>query len=204
MTHLTELQPTFPARALARTIPAGSVFATAQQVTFTATPPPASRPDNAADPYAVYGRVPPLTIEFPAGSIGVISFPFTITYAGDRFDHADFPVVFTATAQPSGVTASATLTLVDNDISIRTSEATVSVRQGETATYTVQLSEQPPVSAAVSVVSHAAAATVSPATLTFTTANWNIPQPVTVTGVAAGSTTIRHSSPDNTVTESRV
>ena len=105
-------------------------------------------------------------------------------------------MTFTATASPSGATGTAMLTLLDDDISIRTSVATVSVTQGETATYNVQLGEQPPASAVVSVVSQTTAnATVSPATLTFSTGNWNMAQTVTVAGVLTGSANIRHAAP---------
>ena len=74
--------------------------------------------------------------------------------------------------------------------------SSVSVVQSETVTYDVQLGEQPPAAATVSVVSGTPAnATVSPATLDFTTANWNTAKTVTVAGVLAGSATISHTAP---------
>ena len=55
---------------------------------------------------------------------------------------------------------------------------------GNTDTYTVVLDSQPTASVTITPTSDTpTAATVSPATLTFTTSNWNTAQPVTVTGV---------------------
>ena len=178
-----------------RPTPDGGVFAADQMVTLTATPPP-PRPANAADPYVPYTAITPVTLAFPAHTPREASTSITLMARNDLFDHADFPVTFTATASPSGITGTATVTLLDDDISITTTTASATVAAGATATYDVQLSEQPPTAIAVTVASQGTAtATVSPATLTFTTGNWNTAQPVTVTGVAMGSTTIRHSAP---------
>ena len=182
-------------RALAVLTPTNSVFPVNQQVTLTLTPPPA-QPDSAADPFVSYPAVVPFTTGFPANIVGSIPFPFSISPTDDALDYADFPVIITVTASPSGFTATTTLTLLDNDISIRTTTPDVSVARSTTATYNVQLGEEPPATTIVTVASQATAtATVSPATLTFSTTNWNTAQPVTVTGVAMGSTTIRHSAP---------
>ncbi len=65
--------------------------------------------------------------------------------------------------------------------------ASVTVAEGGTATYTVRLATQP--SGAVGVAigsSDAMAATVSPTNLSFTTANWDTTQTVTVTGIDDG------------------
>ena len=172
--------------------PSGSGFAVDQTVTFVFTPPPAVRPANAADPYVAYTAVAPGTIPLAAGT-SFVNYEFTLATTDDAFDHADFPVMITLTAQPSGITATTMVTLTDNDISILTTAATASVVEAATTTYDVQLSEQPPLPVTVTVASQdTATATVSPATLTFTTTN---AQTVTVTGVAAGSTTIRHTAP---------
>ncbi len=175
--------------------PAGSAFAANQMVTLTATPPLASRPTSATDPYVPYTAVTPFTLAFTANTPATPNTSFNLTTQNDLFDHADFPVVFTATATPSNITATTTVTLIDNDISITTTTAT-SVATGATVTYDVQLSEAPPANTIVTVASQGTeTATVSPATLTFSTSNWNMAQTVTVTGVAIGSTTIRHSAP---------
>ena len=176
--------------------PSGSGFAVDQMVTFEFTPPPASRPANAADPYVGYTAIAPGTIPFAVGSTTTPSYDFTLAATEDNLDHADFPVTITVTAQPSGLTETATVTLTDNDISIVTTAATASVAPAATTTYDVQLSEAPSADTTVTVASQGTGtATVSPATLTFTTTNWNTARTVTVTGVAAGSTTISHTAP---------
>ena len=176
--------------------PDGSGFAVDQQITFTVTPPPAARPANAADRYVAYTAVAPGTIAYPVDSLFSAAFDFTLAPTDDAFDHADFPVTITVTAQPSGLTGTVRVTLTDNDISIITTAATASVAAGATTTYDVTLSEAPPADTTVTVASQAVGtATVSPATLAFTTTNWNTARTVTVTGVAVGTTTIRHTAP---------
>ena len=66
------------------------------------------------------------------------------------------------------------------------SETGLDVVEGGTAEYTVKLDSEPVRNFTLTVarnVSDPAAVTVHPASLTFTTTNWNIPQTVTVTGV---------------------
>ena len=83
-------------------------------------------------------------------------------------------------------------TVVDNDgagLSINETGTPKETRvtesgSGNTDTYTVVLDSQPTASVTITPTSDTpTAATVSPATLTFTTSNWNTAQPVTVTGV---------------------
>ena len=83
-----------------------------------------------------------------------------------------------------------TATVVDDDgtgATINESNGSTSVTEasgaGNTDTYTVVLDTRPSASVEIAVASDMAAATVSPATLTFTTSNWNTAQTVTVTGV---------------------
>ncbi|MEV4314739.1 glycoside hydrolase family 48 protein [Actinocrispum sp. NPDC049592] len=66
--------------------------------------------------------------------------------------------------------------------------ATVNVKQGGTATFGVTLASQPPSSVDVSVVRSSGSTDLStaPTTLTFTTANWNTAQNVTVTSADNG------------------
>ncbi len=69
--------------------------------------------------------------------------------------------------------------------------APVTVTQNATATYTVALTKA--YAGTLRITSGATGkATVEPATLTFTTGNYNTAQTVTVTGVAAGQATINH------------
>ena len=69
------------------------------------------------------------------------------------------------------------------------------VEAGGTGSYTVRLDSQPTGTVTVRVTSgDTAVARISPATLAFSTMNWNMPQKVTVTGVGKGgaSTSISH------------
>ena len=79
------------------------------------------------------------------------------------------------------------------------SRTSLTVGVGGSKTYTVVLQAHPNRFAANSgnvtvtpASSATATATVSPATLTFTTGNWSTPRTVTVSGVAAGSSTVSH------------
>ena len=79
------------------------------------------------------------------------------------------------------------------------SRTSLTVGVGGSKTYTVVLQAHPNRFAAnsgnVTVTPASSAtgkATVSPATLTFTTGNWSTPRTVTVSGVAAGSSTVSH------------
>ena len=79
------------------------------------------------------------------------------------------------------------------------SSSSLSVGAGSARTYTLVLKARPnryANSGNVAVTPSSSAtgkATVSPATLTFSTSNWDTPQTVTVTGVAVGSSTVSHS-----------
>jgi hypothetical protein len=78
------------------------------------------------------------------------------------------------------------VTIVNNDVAaIVVNPVSVSVAENGTATFTVSLSAAPPTgSVIVDLVSNnTSVATISTAQLTFTAANYNIPQTITVTGV---------------------
>ena len=79
-----------------------------------------------------------------------------------------------------------TVSTTDNDVAgftLSSTSGSVS-ESGATKTFTVVLTAQPASNVVLSLVSGTLTeATVSPATLTFTSANWNTPQTVTVTGV---------------------
>jgi hypothetical protein len=63
--------------------------------------------------------------------------------------------------------------------------ASISVQEGSSTSFTVALSAPPVSNVTITYTSSdTTAGTVSPATLTFTPANWNVPQTVTLTGVA--------------------
>src|SRR5947207_1262259 len=75
----------------------------------------------------------------------------------------------------------------DNDVagfSVVPTVGLVTTEAGGTATFTVVLTSQPVANVVVPVSSsNVAEGTVSPTSLTFTAANWNVAQTVTVTGV---------------------
>ena len=121
-----------------------------------------------------------------------------VTVTGDDDDRVDDPGderVVTITNTPSGdgfrTAKPVEVTVYDNDdagLIFTIDEGTeVTVDEGgtnQTETYTVVLTSQPTGDVIVDVASgDTSAATVSPAALTFTPANWNTPQTVTVTGV---------------------
>ncbi|MDX2091333.1 MAG: hypothetical protein SFX73_25970 [Kofleriaceae bacterium] len=103
---------------------------------------------------------------------------------------------FTSTS-PALPAATANVQVTDDDVlGISTSSSSLAINEGSTKTFTVQLTQQPPGNVTVDVASAlTSVATVSPATLTFTTANWNVGQTVTATApadddVANNTTTI--------------
>ena len=95
----------------------------------------------------------------------------------------------------------ATVRIIDDDDpeELAVSSSDVNVDEGSEAAYTVALAAPPAADVTVSVASDdTTAATVAPASLTFTTANWSEAQTVTVTGVedtdqGDESVTITHS-----------
>ena len=80
-----------------------------------------------------------------------------------------------------------TVTNTDNDtagITVTPTSGLTTTEAGGTATFTVVLNSQPTANVTIGLSSsNTAEGTVGPASLTFTTANWNVPQTVTVTGV---------------------
>ena len=73
-------------------------------------------------------------------------------------------------------------------VDVAFSQDSVSVAEGGTATYTVELTAQPTSDRTVTVESSdIGAATVAPTSLTFTPSDWNVAQQVTVTGVGDGN-----------------
>ena len=119
----------------------------------------------------------------------------TVTVAGVEDDDAipDDPVMIThavagyAGASPVTTAETVTATVTENDMAgVLISPTTLIVREGGIETYTVTLTSAPAVLATVTPSSGDAAvtvATVSPAALTFSAANWDRAQTVTVAGV---------------------
>ena len=122
--------------------------------------------------------------------------PQTVTVTGVNDLIVDGNVVYTivtaaaVSADPNynGVDPSdVTLTNTDNDtagITVTPTSGLITTEAGGTATFTVVLNSQPSANVTIGLSSsNPAEGTVGPASLTFTTANWNAPQVVTVTGV---------------------
>ncbi len=115
-----------------------------------------------------------------------------VTIVDDDIDEDDERLVLTAAAGGLAVNG-VTLTIADDDTAgVTVSDASLEVAEGATATYTVVLESKPAANVTVTPrSSEAGQATVS-SPLTFTPANWDRAQPVTVTGVAEGAATVTH------------
>ena len=101
---------------------------------------------------------------------------------------------------PVTTAAGVTVTVTDDDEpGVSVMSTSVSIIEGRMATYTLQLATQPDGPVTITPTSgDSDAVSVSPASLTFTTANWDTAQMVSVTGVEDDDTrdetvTIRHS-----------
>ena len=123
---------------------------------------------------------------------GETSATAAVTIVDDDLDEDDERLVLAAAASALTV-AGVTLTIADDDTAgVTVSTRTVSVTAGGAAGYTVVLDSRPTANVTVTPAS-SAGATVSSA-LTFTPSNWSTAQPVTVTGVAAGTATVTHTA----------
>lgn len=136
------------------------------------------------------GTAGPTTLTFTSANWNVDQ-TVTVTGVDDLLldGDASYGVSVTAASDDSHYDgASNTVTVINDDndtagltlgaISAHTTEA------GGTATFTVRLSSQPSADVTITLASgDDTEGTVGPTTLTFTSANWNTPQTVTVTGV---------------------
>ncbi len=150
------------------------------------------------------------TATIPAGAASV---DVTITPVDDSSVEGDETVILTLAANANYVidstpaNQSATVTMVDNDsasVQIDTSAGLTTTEAGGTATISVVLSSQPNADVTVSLSSANTAEVTVSAPIIFTSANWNQPQTMTLTGVddalADGDTlttiTVDAASPD--------
>ena len=121
--------------------------------------------------------------------------PQTVTVTGVDDAVADGNIAYSIVTAPAtsaggynGQDASdVTVTSIDNDtagITVNPTAGLFTTEGGGTATFRVVLNSQPTANVTIGVSSNnTTEGTVSPASLTFTDANWNMPQTVTVTGV---------------------
>jgi hypothetical protein len=118
----------------------------------------------------------------------------TVTGVSDAIDDGDvaYTIVTAAavSADPgySGRNAADVSAMNQDDdaagITVTPSTGLTTTEAGGTATFTVRLNSQPTANVVIGLSSSdTTEGTVSPASLTFTAANWNVPQTVTVTGV---------------------
>ena len=138
------------------------------------------------------GTVSPSSLIFTSANWNI---PQTVTVTGvnDALDDGDIAYsIVTAPATSAGgyngVDASdVSVTNTDNDtagITVNPTAGLSTTEGGGTATFTVVLNTQPTANVTIGLSSSdTTEGTVSPASLTFTNANWNTPQTVTVTGV---------------------
>ena len=145
-----------------------------------------------ATPVSDYTALP-ASVTIPAGQTTAA---VLLTPVDDATSESDETVVVTISANAAyavGATGSAAVVISDNDAqSLVVSTNAVTVPEGTgSATFTVRLSAQPSGSVVVDVARTAGDADISaaPAALTFTTANWNTPQTVTLSAAQDADTT---------------
>ena len=139
------------------------------------------------------GTVGPASVVFTTANWNT---PQTVTVTGvnDAVDDGNvgYSIVTAAAvssdANYSGMNAAdVSVTNQDNDtpgITVAPTSGLTTTEAGGTATFTVRLDSQPTANVTIGLSSSdTTEGTVGPASLTFTTANWNTPQTVTVTGV---------------------
>ena len=129
--------------------------------------------------------VSPSTLTFTPANYAT---PQTVTVSGPEDDNAQNEVAVVSLGAPGIATATLEVQTNDNDsvnfLSV-SGAAGLNVNEGGTATFTVHLAFTPPAAGVTVSISsgNLLAATVSPASLLFTPANYSVPQTVTVTGV---------------------
>ena len=138
-------------------------------------------PQSGADSTADY-TVPP-SVTFNAGQM---SKTFTFTAAQDEVDDDDESVRLSfGTLPPAvslGTTTQATVSITDDDgAGVSVSEASLTIAEGSSGTYTIVLDSQPIASVAVAINDPSNTdVTAEPASLTFSSTDWNAPKTVTV------------------------
>ena len=155
--------------------------------TVTAEPPPpgplaVSAEVSGSGGFAAAGELGPRAVALtPSRPSAVVA----VATVDDRRDEPDGSVALALRPGPGyapGAPASASVAVADDDDpSLIVSEPSLSLEEGAGAAYTVALGTEPPgpVSVAVS-VSEGAGVSASPASLSFTTDDWNAPRTVTV------------------------
>src|SRR5437867_1253149 len=139
------------------------------------------------------GTVAPATVTFTTANWNAAQ---TVTVTGVDDAIADGPIAYTIVTAPATSTdplynnlnaADVSVTNNDNDvagITVSPTSGLTTTEAGGIATFTMVLTSQPTANVTIGLTSSdLTEGTVSPASLTFTTANWNAAQTVTVTRV---------------------
>src|SRR5207249_1956946 len=139
------------------------------------------------------GTVAPVSLTFTSANWNVAQ---TVTVTGVDDLVQDGNVAYTIVTAPATSTdgnynnlnaSDVSVTNTDNDvagITVSPTSGLTTTEAGGTATFTVILTSQPTASVSIGLTSSdLTEGTVAPASVTFTTANWNVAQTVTVTGV---------------------
>ncbi len=121
---------------------------------------------------------------------GQSSVTLTVAPIDDAVDETDEIVILTLQPNAAYTLTSSTIasvTLADNDtagVTVTPNTGLFTTETGDTAVFTVVLTSQPSGNVSINLSSSdLTEAAVSPATLLFTSANWNIAQTITLTGV---------------------
>jgi hypothetical protein len=139
------------------------------------------------------GTVAPASVTFTAANWNVVQ-TVTVTGVDDAADDGDVgyvivtPPATSSDPKYSGMNApDISLTNTDNDtagITVNPTTGLITTEAGGKATVTVVLNSQPTANVTIALTSSdTTEGTVAPASLPFTTANWNVAQTITVTGV---------------------
>ena len=136
-----------------------------------------------------YAAVDDLSVTIVAGASSA-TVDFILAVTDDAIDEDGESLTVSGTAEGLAVSGTA-IAIVDNDMrGVTVSAASLTVEKGQSATYTVVLDSEPTGTVTVTPsVSDNAHATVSPEFLTFTAANWNMAQQVTVSLSAEAAST---------------
>jgi hypothetical protein len=163
--------------------------------TFTvalASPPTANVTIGVASDTPTEGTASPASLTFTPDNWRTAQ---TVTVTGVDDQVADGPRIYNVVTSPAtsqdprymGLDPDdVEVTNLDNDpgVSFDGADDIVTSESGTTATFRASLNAAPTASVTMTLASSdASEGTVSPAQLTFTTSNWNVPQTVTVTGV---------------------
>ena len=185
-----------------------------ESITVTATLSAGARPTSVATKVAIsvvadtasegtdFAPVSPFTITIPSGSESATE-TFTLTTMADgEAETGGETVVVSGTSTVSSYSAEvsdATVTIKDALVTVQATMLMLTVGEGSSGFYTLVLNTDPTVTVTITPgSSDSGVLTVSPASLTFTTANWDTAQTVSVTAMedadgADETVTVSHS-----------